>query len=134
MSITALSALVATLTLAAPGADEGPAGGGTSQENAIATVPAGIVDGPTARRLLAAGAVVIDVRTAREFASGHVPEAKNIPHDEIAARAPEIGPPQTPVVVYCSSGRRSAIAAAELKRLGYSRIWDVRSYARWREH
>ena len=120
MSITALSALVATLTLAAPGADEGPAGG--------------IVDGPTARRLLAAGAVVIDVRTAREFASGHVPEAKNIPHDEIAARAPEIGPPQTPVVVYCSSGRRSAIAAAELKRLGYSRIWDVRSYARWREH
>jgi phage shock protein E len=91
----------------------------------------GVVDGTTARALAAAGARVVDVRTPQEFAAGHVPGALNIPHDEIARRAAEIGPPSTKVVVYCRSGRRSAIAADALGKLGYPQVYDLGSFSAW---
>jgi len=43
-----------------------------------------------------------------------VPGAVNIPYDEVAARSAEVGPRGKPVLLYCRSGRRSGIAAAEL--------------------
>jgi rhodanese-related sulfurtransferase len=100
-------------------------------QSPLATVQPGDVDGATGKRLAAAGAVVVDVRTPEEFARGHVPGAKNIPHDEIAARAAEIGPPSTPVVVYCRSGRRSALAIESLKELGYRSLWNAGGYDGW---
>jgi rhodanese-related sulfurtransferase len=93
--------------------------------------PPGYVDGPTARALVAAGARVVDVRTPQEFAEGHVPGAVNIPHDEIARRAGEIGPPSTRVVLYCRSGKRSAIAAGTLAGLGYDKVYDLGSFSAW---
>src|SRR5512137_809510 len=108
---------------------------------ALATVPVaradapavkpGKVDGATARALAASGARVVDVRTPQEFASGHVPGAINIPYDEVARRAAEIGPPATRVVLYCRTGRRSSIAAAELSKLGYAQVYDFGSYGAW---
>jgi rhodanese-related sulfurtransferase len=89
------------------------------------------VDGATARSLAADGARVVDVRTPQEFAEGHVPGALNVPHDEIARRAEEIGPPSTKVVVYCRSGRRSAVAAQALEKLGYRQVYDLGSFSAW---
>ncbi len=97
----------------------------------VAGVPPGIVDGPTARKLVASGVKVVDVRNAAEFATGHVPGALLVPHDQIAARHGEIGPPSTPVLVYCGTGRRSAIAARTLADLGFSTIYDMQSYGKW---
>jgi rhodanese-related sulfurtransferase len=94
-------------------------------------VPPGIVDGATAQQLAEEGAVVVDVRTSAEFGAGHVPGARNIPHDEVGRRAGEIGPPSTPVVVYCGTGKRSAFARQELVRLGFDRVWDVQRYDAW---
>jgi rhodanese-related sulfurtransferase len=94
-------------------------------------VPPGIVDGATARQLAEEGAVVVDVRTPAEFGTGHVAGARNIPYDEIGRRAGEIGPPSTPVVVYCSGGKRSAVARQELVRLGFEKVWDVQRYDAW---
>jgi rhodanese-related sulfurtransferase len=61
---------------------------------------------------------VLDVRTPEEFASGHVPGAVNIPYDQVAARLAEI-PKDKEVVLYCRSGRRAGLAAAELEKAGY---------------
>jgi rhodanese-related sulfurtransferase len=98
---------------------------------ATAGVKPGLVDGATAKSLAAAGAKVVDVRTAEEFASGHVPGAINIPYDQIARRASEIGPPSTPVVLYCRTGRRSGIAVEALQKAGYEKLYDFRSVTAW---
>jgi rhodanese-related sulfurtransferase len=65
--------------------------------------------------------VVIDVRSADEFAKGHVPGAVNIPHDQIASRLAEV-PKDKDVVLYCHSGRRAGLAATVLKDNGYTRL------------
>jgi len=64
---------------------------------------------------------VLDVRTPEEYASGHVPGAANIPHDQVAARLAEV-PKDRPVVLYCRSGRRSGLAAEVLNESGYRRV------------
>lgn len=94
-------------------------------------VEPGLVDGATAKSLVAAGAKVVDVRTPQEYASGHVPGAINIPFEEIGKRAAEIGPTSTPVVLYCRSGRRSAIASDALQKAGYSKLYDFKTVTAW---
>jgi phage shock protein E len=91
----------------------------------------GKVDGAAAKSLVASGARVVDVRTADEFASGHVPGAIHIPYDQLPGRAGEIGPPATAVVLYCRSGRRSAIAVDALKKVGFSKLYDMQTVTAW---
>jgi rhodanese-related sulfurtransferase len=91
----------------------------------------GPVSGATAKSLVASGARVVDVRSAGEFASGHVPGAINIPYDELPGRASEIGPPSTPVVVYCASGSRSGVAARKLGKAGYTKVYDMQTATAW---
>ena len=64
--------------------------------------------------------VWIDVRTADEFAEGHLPVAVNIPHEVIAGQVAEYAPDKdVQVVLYCRSGRRAEIAKESLEQLGY---------------
>jgi rhodanese-related sulfurtransferase len=104
---------------------------GSNGEATGAGVAPGVVDGPTARKLVASGVKVVDVRTPAEFATGHVPGALNIPHDQMEARHGEIGPPSTPVLLYCKSGRRTEVAEHVLREKGFSTIYDLRSYDIW---
>ena len=64
---------------------------------------------------------VLDVRTPDEFASGHVPGAVNVPHDQVAAHLGMI-PRDKDVVMYCRSGRRVMRAAEALAANGYTRL------------
>jgi hydroxyacylglutathione hydrolase len=64
---------------------------------------------------------VIDVRAPEEYAAGHVPGAVNIPHDQVASRLAEV-PKDKDVVLYCRSGRRSALAGEVLAGNGYTRL------------
>lgn len=67
--------------------------------------------------------LILDVRTPAEFASGHVPGAVNIPHDQLAARLTEVESFRSaPVVVYCKSGRRAGMATSVLADAGFSKI------------
>jgi rhodanese-related sulfurtransferase len=75
---------------------------------------------------------VLDVRTADEFAQGHVPGARLIPHDELEARLAELDP-QRPVLVYCRSGRRSTIAEELLLANGFQVRQIDGSWLRWQE-
>jgi len=109
----------------------GAGGAAGSGPDTFLGVSPGIVDAPAARKLVAAGVQVVDVRTRAEFDAGHVPGAVNIPFDEIAQRTAEVGPPSTPVLLYCKSGRRSGIAGETLRKAGFTKIYDLQSYDRW---
>lgn len=70
------------------------------------------------------GAVLVDVRSAGEFASANAPGTINIPLQELGSRLGEI-PKSTPVVLCCASGTRSGIAKLMLKRKGYRRVHNI---------
>ena len=78
-------------------------------------------------------AVVVDVRTAEEYATGHLPGAKLLPFDAIypASASKLLASKNTQVVVYCHSGRRSGIAAQTLAHLGYTKILDFGAISNW---
>jgi phage shock protein E len=90
----------------------------------------GKVGGPEARRLVEAGALLLDVRTPAEFAGHHVPGALNIPVQTLAQRLVDVGSKDREVVVYCQSGGRSARAAAELRQVGY-KVYDLGGIGNW---
>ena len=68
--------------------------------------------------LLVKGAVVLDVRTVSEYRSGHPKGAFNIPLPEINKNLTKIKKYNKPIVTCCASGRRSGIAAQQLKNAG----------------
>ncbi|MCX7024286.1 MAG: rhodanese-like domain-containing protein [Spirochaetes bacterium] len=69
-----------------------------------------------------AGAKIIDVRTADEFADEAYPGAVNIPLGVLSAHVGELGPKDKPIVIYCASGARSASAARILKQAGFTDV------------
>ena len=87
-----------------------------------------------ARRLIADGAAVVDVREPAQWRAGHIEGSVNIPLTRILARRGEI--PQGAVVTVCRSGPRSARAAELLAAHGYTaynlrgglREWDYVGY------
>ena len=76
--------------------------------------------------------IIIDARTAEEFAEGHIADAILIPEYEIAVRAKEELPDKdTLILVYCRSGRRSKIASEELVKLGYTNVKEFGGIIDW---
>lgn len=84
-------------------------------------------------RLLTAGeAVAVDVREPDEFAAGHIPGARLLPLGDVARRAEKVLPdPTATYLIYCRTGRRSAIAARTLDALGYARVYDLGGILDW---
>ena len=70
---------------------------------------------------LQAGATVVDVRSEAEFRGGGYRGAINVPLQVLATRLDRI-PKDRPVVVYCRSGSRSAMAARMLRKAGYADV------------
>jgi rhodanese-related sulfurtransferase len=79
--------------------------------------------------------VVLDVRTPAEFAAGHVPGARNVSHDQLAAKLPELDElKDKQVVLYCRSGRRSQLAAETLSKAGFTKLRHLEGdYLAWEE-
>jgi rhodanese-related sulfurtransferase len=69
--------------------------------------------------------VLVDVRTAGEFTGGHIPNAINIPLDQLSRRLGEI-PSGKPVIVVCASGNRSRAGADILVRGGYTEVYNLK--------
>lgn len=68
------------------------------------------------------GALIVDVRSGEEYASGHYQNAKNIPVDQVESRLKDFGSKDGKVVVYCRSGGRSSKAKAILEANGFKNI------------
>jgi phage shock protein E len=78
------------------------------------------------------GALLVDVRSATEFSSGHVYGALNIPHDQVEARLPEFGEDKSrEIVLYCGSGRRADMAREILNSHGYKKVFNAGGYESW---
>jgi rhodanese-related sulfurtransferase len=77
-----------------------------------------VVSPEEARRLVADGAQLLDVRTDREWEAGHIEGAAHIDLPELPGRAGELDKDRT-VVVLCRTGNRSEMAAAALADGGY---------------
>lgn len=69
-----------------------------------------------------AGARIVDVRSEDEFADGAYPGAVNIPVGSLPNRMSELEPKSRPLVLYCASGARSAMAAKILKASGWTDV------------
>jgi rhodanese-related sulfurtransferase len=61
----------------------------------------------------------LDVRTNEEFAVGHIPDAVNIPIDELRHRMNEL-PKDRAIVVYCHAGQRGYVATRVLLQSGFN--------------
>jgi phage shock protein E len=91
----------------------------------------GQVSRKDAAELLRRGAVVVDVRRASEFSSGHLSQAFNMPIDEIEGISTEkLRDKNRAILVHCKTGLRSKKAKEKLSRMGYKHVFDLGSYER----
>lgn len=76
--------------------------------------------------------IILDVRTATEFADGHIPGAINIANEDIIDTEPEALPDKNQTIyIYCRSGRRSKEASSKLVAMGYSNIIEFGGILDW---
>lgn len=76
--------------------------------------------------------ILVDVRTKSEYETGHIPGAILIPNEEIKSTRPkELPNLDTKIIIYCRSGRRSAVAAKKLSSMGYKNILDMGGILDW---
>jgi rhodanese-related sulfurtransferase len=76
------------------------------------------------------GALLIDVRSAAEFAGANAPGTINIPLQELGSRLAEI-PKSAAVVVGCASGTRSGMAKLLLKKNGYQTVHNIGAWSKF---
>lgn len=70
-------------------------------------------------------AVLLDVRSPREYASGHIPGSINLPLQDIDNATQKVISKEVPLFVYCLSGARSQQAAVRLHELGYVNVRSI---------
>ena len=76
--------------------------------------------------------LILDVRTAEEYRSGHIPDAVNIPNETIGSSAiPNLPNKDQRIFVYCRSGNRSKQAAGKLAKLGYTNVFEIGGISAW---
>jgi len=70
-------------------------------------------------------ALLLDVRTAQEYAQGHIPGSRNIPLQHLDSAGEIAQNKNTPIYVYCQSGSRSRLAAGLLQQMGYRTVKNL---------
>ena len=77
------------------------------------------------------GAIVIDMRSAAEYSTGHLHGAINIPLPQIDSLiASRVKDKNQILLLHCQSGARSGTAKNRLSALGYTRVYNLGSYDR----
>lgn len=74
------------------------------------------------KKLMAEGAVIVDVRTPSEYKSGHIPGALNIPLDSIKSKSGDLKSKNKVVITCCRSGARSGMAKSILTSAGIETV------------
>ncbi len=71
-------------------------------------------------------AVLLDVREAKEYDGGRLPNAIHIPLSQLGSRAQELAKMAArPIIAYCATGRRSRMAAGALTRVGFKQLYSL---------
>ena len=79
-------------------------------------------------QLMADGAIIIDVRSTGEFASGHIKGSINIPVTKLANNLNKLKDKKKTIITCCASGSRSAAAKSILKSSGYVNTYNGGSW------
>ncbi len=119
----ASSALLLALACIAPIGCGGAPGGGA------ASASVEHVDGSKAKKLVAGGAKLLDVRGADEYGPKHIEGADNAPVETIDEA--DVGPKDATYITYCSNGPRSERAANALKKKGYTKVYVLGAMSNW---
>jgi phage shock protein E len=87
-------------------------------------------DSKLAHRLVAEGALLLDVRTQAEYDEHHLDGSLLIPHTELPGRIAEVvaaqgGDKRKPIVVFCKAGGRAGIAKAALLQAGFTEVTNL---------
>ena len=88
-----------------------------------------------AQDCLSSGALLLDIREPHEFQRGHIPGAINVPRGllefeilglVLRRQSDDVDEPEDqPIVLYCGTGGRSALAAQTLDSMGYKRVTSM---------
>jgi rhodanese-related sulfurtransferase len=79
-------------------------------------------------------AVLVDVRSAEEYAKGHVAQAKNLPLQTLEKTPDAAGKKDKPLIVMCQNGQTSAKAAAALRKAGFTKVFALQGgLAGWQQ-
>lgn len=70
-------------------------------------------------------ALIIDVRSADEFAYGHITGSQNIPLEEIIRHVDRLKETNKPVYLSCQSGRRAEVAKNQLEQAGVTQLFCI---------
>lgn len=73
----------------------------------------------------ASGAILLDVRTSKEYQEGHISGSKNVPLQSLDGIGAVAGQKDAPIFVYCYSGSRSRQAVSILQRMGYNNVKNI---------
>ena len=78
---------------------------------------------------------LIDVREQDEFRASHLPGALGVGRGILEYHIADLVPdPQTPIILYCRGGNRSALAADSLQKMGYENVQSMTGgYRKWNE-
>ena len=82
------------------------------------------------KELLNNGALLLDVRTRGEYASGHAKGSKNIPLDELSRSLQQLDKEQH-IIVVCASGMRSSQAVSMMKKNGFTNCHNGGSWVNY---
>ncbi|MCK4834645.1 MAG: rhodanese-like domain-containing protein [Gammaproteobacteria bacterium] len=80
-------------------------------------------------------ALILDIRTAADYKSGHIKGAKNIPLSDFASNIDGLsGNKSDPVLIYCTSGNTVTRAIKLLKKAGFEKVNNLEGgIAAWKE-
>ncbi len=100
-------------------------------ENRIESIKKLLGFGPKANyaELVKQGAIILDVRSKTEYASGHINGSVNIAVDQLSNNLSKLKDKQKPIITCCASGIRSASAKSILKANGYVNVYNGGSWS-----
>ena len=75
-------------------------------------------------KLVTQGAIIVDVRTKNEYASGHIRGSVNMPLDTLSNNLSKLKDKSKPIITCCAGGMRSASAKNILKANGYAEVYN----------
>jgi rhodanese-related sulfurtransferase len=80
-------------------------------------------------------ALVVDVREQAEYAQAHILNSRGLPLSQLETRAGDIEKfKDKPVIVYCATGNRSSVAAAALRKRGFTNVVNLSGgFAAWQQ-
>lgn len=79
-----------------------------------------------AAQMQSSGALIIDVRSPAEFATGHIAGAVNLPLSRLSGQIGALASPGRTLLLTCNRGHRSHSAALVLARMGYRHIFIIK--------